>query len=660
MRPLLLLGAWVLITGTADAGGGTRVFEYLHVEANSGASSGGHAAICFADSCFHFQQADGGFVRLVKDFEQRLDHVYRVVENRTIHAYRVEVATEAFDRLDGAFRFHHLVQSRQFETLAALREERAFLEHLLARHDHSSPPPDDSETMRVPGSAYFIADDTTRASDDARPALRPFDTLRAQGERGELWRRSGGFSTIVRRLRRTHGRDCLERRAEALRGELESLGSVEPAAPVLLPVPGKFDRRWIGIAGRHRELLGALLAVDVLRDGLVLRRERVWMTHDADFALGPRESDALRAYRSRLVDALVRLFASQRPDWGFPMLVGLARLETLEASIAAGTLVLLDIFREDAGVIEADVVARHRSAFVELGRERREDFEQARRAFFDERFIDESGWSRVETAANLALEIDRALADGTSIRVHDGHPIPLKSATRRAWPAPRMSRRTLERTLVAIGDAERRYAAALQRHYGYNVVFKNCVTEIFRTIDAALAQRDPDPRLASRRLLGGHVAVDGTMNFIPFVSARTVAREYAADVEERPSYRRLALARLSARANRVLVWLRESNVLTSRVYERDPADTFFLFFTEESRPLRPVRGLANLAAAGGATAAGLVLLPFDRGRTLRTAARGIVFSLPELVFVNVRKGSFPFAPRSWLAPGGRARTPREG
>jgi hypothetical protein len=42
--------------------------------------------------------------------------------------------------------------------------------------------------------------------------------------------------------------------------------------------------------------------------------------------------------------------------------------------------------------------------------------------------------------------------------------------------------------------------------------------------------------------------------------------------------------------------------------------------------------------------AGLPLLPFDRGDTLVAGVRGAVFSLPELAFVNLRKGSFDYVP----------------
>ena len=44
----------------------------------------------------------------------------------------------------------------------------------------------------------------------------------------------------------------------------------------------------------------------------------------------------------------------------------------------------------------------------------------------------------------------------------------------------------------------------------------------------------------------------------------------------------------------------------------------------------------------------LALLPLDRGHLLVSGVRGTLFSLPELAFVNLRKGSFDYVPRSSL------------
>jgi hypothetical protein len=39
-------------------------------------------------------------------------------------------------------------------------------------------------------------------------------------------------------------------------------------------------------------------------------------------------------------------------------------------------------------------------------------------------------------------------------------------------------------------------------------------------------------------------------------------------------------------------------------------------------------------------------LPFDDGENLHAGAVGLLMSVPELLFINIRKGSYPYLPRS--------------
>jgi hypothetical protein len=67
---------------------------------------------------------------------------------------------------------------------------------------------------------------------------------------------------------------------------------------------------------------------------------------------------------------------------------------------------------------------------------------------------------------------------------------------------------------------------------------------------------------------------------------------------------------------------------------------------------RPLYGIANLAVGIGGTLAGIAWLPVDHGATLRAGLNGALFSVPELAFINIRKGSFAFAPRHWMGNDG--------
>jgi hypothetical protein len=175
--------------------------------------------------------------------------------------------------------------------------------------------------------------------------------------------------------------------------------------------------------------------------------------------------------------------------------------------------------------------------------------------------------------------------------------------------------------------------------FGYQLITHNCVSEIFATIDAELG------REGSKLRLGGYIRAEDSLNFIPRLSYRAVLKAYqTAEVGEVSSYRRSRLEAMYAAENDFKVYLRESNTLTSTIYRRNRRDSFFLFFTDDALPVRPLYGALNVAAGAGEMAFGLLRAPLDRGRTLWSGIKGVVFSLPELAFVNLRKGTLEYGP----------------
>jgi hypothetical protein len=197
-------------------------------------------------------------------------------------------------------------------------------------------------------------------------------------------------------------------------------------------------------------------------------------------------------------------------------------------------------------------------------------------------------------------------------------------------------------SLRAAGDAAARtaraYARAVDDHYRYDLVRRNCVTETFRTIDATLG---PDADAA----LGARIGVDA-WHAIPAVATRAVRRSWrVASTDVTPSYRSERVAALARAGNPIAVRLRESNTLTSTVYRRTRDDSVFLFFTDDALPLRPLLGAANLGVGVGASVAGALVSPFDGGTLFLAGLQGMLWSVPELFFVNVRKGSFDWVPR---------------
>jgi hypothetical protein len=193
--------------------------------------------------------------------------------------------------------------------------------------------------------------------------------------------------------------------------------------------------------------------------------------------------------------------------------------------------------------------------------------------------------------------------------------------------------------LVAARSRELSAAEELGAVYGYDLFSQNCVSAIFDTLESALPQHEVADRL------GGEVALRNTLNFIPRVSIGAVERNYrVSERGEIPSLRRTELAAMYARENSTRVYLRESNTLTSTIYRDNPRDGFFVFFTDDTIWTRPIYGAVNFVAGLGQALVGLVRAPFVGPRELLAGAEGALFSLPELFFVNFRKGSLDYGP----------------
>lgn len=69
-------------------------------------------------------------------------------------------------------------------------------------------------------------------------------------------------------------------------------------------------------------------------------------------------------------------------------------------------------------------------------------------------------------------------------------------------------------------------------------------------------------------------------------------------------------------------------------------DGVFLFFSDDQFMLRPLIGTMNLAYGAGASLVGAFSAPLDEGELAMAGLKGMLFSLPELAFWNIRKGTF--------------------
>ncbi len=615
---LLLAG---LFASTPVGAAPPPAIDFVYADANEGGASGGHSAIRFGDQVFHFEYAPP-VVRMRRDHFDGLRYRYTALDNRSLLLHRVPVTQDTYQLLFDEFTRRYFDQARDLRTHAALVADRRLLEVLQA-HRRGQPA---ASPVVVEGAGYFV--------DGGRPGVAPTDT------RGEP--AAPALAHLRERVAQTHGArfvtDAMDRVVQALR-------ALDPGAP--------------GFAERYQDGLTALRALEVLRDARPLRVDAYAGGGSAGPALDSRETEAVATLSEALEAGLVRLIQSTRPDWGFPLLVGMARLAALDESRRLGRWMLLDVFPADAVVISAEQLARRPAMTRELLDEARGDFVVARARLatrtHDGEGFPESAYAAVEAAGNRMLEVSGALEGRRPMRMPFGLGVPSRGAPFPDLVVPAVEGDALAAALAAATARETAHEAELRRRYGYNVVTRNCVTEIFRTIDAAFSAAAPagaDVREESVRRLGGHV--DAPLNFIPAAAAVSVRESYAvSETIELPSYRLAALARMYRRENPVRVYLRESNTVTSTLYQRNPDDSAFLFFTDDAIAARPILGAVNLVTGLGVSAVGLFMVGVDGGDTLRAGLRGMLFSLPELIFFNIRKGSIPYAPRPKATASGR-------
>jgi hypothetical protein len=623
-RPVFAILATACSLGSAAA---AATLDFLHIEANEGGSSGGHAALRFGDTTYHFQNVDG-LLLLDREDSQRLLHDYALLENRPIHVSRIELPDEAARAAQEVFRSRLEAQRSHLDALAAARAERALLARLLGRARGVLGPPD--EALAIPGAGYFEAAGSGAGADPVLAQLR----ARIAAESGE---------TIF-----------ALRRAE-LRAALAGLApDLEPYRPMPLRADTRIPFSY-GFGARYADLAAGLVALDVLEAARPLRAGALRRSDDPALLLAGDERLAVQAFAVRLRASLVRLLDAPRPDWGSALLVGMARLVAAEASLRDGRLRVLDAYADAAPTLDRALLARRRELLPAVARESGAVAREALRSFVA-RQASQAAWADVEDAANRHVEILGAWREGRAMRAQPARLVPQRGARIAEPVAPVVAQGTLDRALDLSVERERRLADEIARLHGYQLLTQNCVSELFATLNAAFA----DPSHAADAL-GAHLDGRSDLAFIPFVSAEQVERRYR--VREGftiPSLRRARLARMGEAEGTLRVWLRESSPLTARAGRPGARDSFFLLFTDQLVWPRPLFGALNLAAGAGATVAGVAAAPFDRGRMLLRGLRGALMSLPELAFVSLRKGTHDWVPRDawhelgvdarWLAP----------
>lgn len=566
---------------------------FIYIDANVGGSSGGHAALGIGPEVYHFAN-DQGYTRLVREPWERFRFVYNDLENRNLH--RAEIPVEAADRERVADRLDllFLVQNRHVERLAALERDAEWLAALR-----------EGRRFEMRGAGFFAPGPGARAT--------------LAGLRAALERRYGPDSAVREP----------KRLAQALAGS-----AYRPPPTTDAPALDRYPLYPASDSLRWEDGCSRWLAWRVVLEAWGLR-EGVLIDAAPGKSLSGAERAWLAAYRERLAEAIVADIGGGTPERGFPLLLALARYLAVAESLARDRLLLLDAL-PPPGRAELFTQVESQTGPLDalLGR-LRDGWPGLRRAVFALEEPDEQAYNQLEHHASQIAEIRRGLAERQPVRYARRVEPPS------GWGAVDAPRPRLESGVLARAEREARARAGyfreqLEALYPYDLVWRNCVTELVRAVDSAFGSE-----AQARAALGGYLAPGEALGFVPFRWFDLVRQRFrAGPVGFFPSYRNRRLGRFAALGADWPVFAAESTTLTSSFYRPKPGDTLFLLFTEQVFWTRPLYGTVNLAYGLAGAALGLVAVPFDRGELLREGLRGALFSLPELAFANIRKGSF--------------------
>ncbi len=609
-------------------------FEYLYVEANEGNSSGGHSALQFGDEIFHYQHHDSGLIRLFKQDKQEFHFQYRFLQNRRIHLSQVEVSEETFRLLRDHFKVQFLAQDQQFKQLQWLHKDRALLHRWLNQQDTA----DAASVLRLNAVGLFYVEGE-------------LDRQQKNEHSGSVDGLPSQSSPLLGRLRRKieqhYGQDYLLHRREQIVSQIKALTPSHWLSEQPILSKDNFPPAIHSFAERYTDYVTGLVAIRVLEDESMLRPDAFFVSHEG---VTSQEKELLGKLREQLTVSLIKSLHSGRPDWGYAVLVNISRLLTVDLSLRLGVWVFVDDFGMDNEWVNADEFAQYAEHMQTQIHDARANWMQMRQVLLDTGSLTEANYSKLEMSANRYFELLKGKHQ-QAIRFIGEEALPTKSIGVPDWIAPELTSQQLTSALNELGSYESKLLQELAKHYRYDLITRNCVTELFRTIDQALlppSKTDADPaeraefiKEESMKRLGGYISA--MHNFIPFVSFHSVKTHYKVTSSVvLDSYRDQQLQKMATQNDRWKAHLRESNTLTSTLYTYHPDDAFFVFFTDGDLVVRPIGGLFNTAAGIGQSIWGFLSWPFDAGRNLQSGAKGILMSLPELLFFNMRKGSYKY------------------
>jgi len=577
-----------------------KTLEYLYINASEGSASGGHVALRFDNETFHFQHYDGGIIRIVKDLNSDFDYQYRYLENRRFYIANIELKEATYQQLYDHFIYLFFQQKQQNAYLHEINRNLAFFQQQL-----------DSPLLAISAAGLL--------------AISP--------DKVDQRQLSAGLK-LHAAIDKQYAKDFVNKKLLELSRLLQNLSATSEWVNDSAVLDSNFINIPYSYASQAVDISSKILLLQNIQKLSPLNEESYFIPLDSSFDLSESEILQLKHFQGQLIQQLVELLNSNRPDWGKPGFVLYARILSLELSMQAGRFVFLNSYNANSVAIEEPEIRKYQD-LLQAQKQSVLTYIQDEKVqlFAAEKGINEKSYSVFEMLSNYYFEREIGLHQFRKIRVSGEQRLPTKSIVFPKAMYPKLIKDERTKRVRALEVHKKEYLNKITRRYKYNVLSRNCVTEIFSELERAKVD-DKQLKIISQ-LINKEIAP-----FIPFQSFSSLAEKYT--VTEQDSFRQQRLAKMYASENNAQVFFREFNTLTARDYKLNDNDSAFIFFTDDAVWNRPFLGFGNLLFSSAYTLYGGLMAPFDAGKSFKKGGMGMVMSFPELAFFNIRKGSYQY------------------
>lgn len=581
-----------------------RFLDFIYIEPNTKGSSGGHSAIRLGEDVYHFQHFPSGFFLLVHDKWRSFKKAYNDLDNRALYINRVDIPDFYYKSLKGFFRKRFLIQEQHLANLASLKKELDFFTLY----------PSDGNEWPFKGAGLF--------DEQGKQDLVKFHL----NERSELQQAMLQTFSVLKSLD-----------PQVFSYSEGNISFSDSRMPYII---NSFSEKYLGYLHKYYALKFILDRRAVDRDVIFLNLADKGMSC---FRLSSTALPVLKKYLKQLKLTVMGLAKSNRSDCGWAIMVAYARMQALALSLKEGKMFFLDPFSDKADFV-TDRAGSDMDVIKIIYKRQLRSFKDLLRSVFKSGEIDELSYNSLEnSAAHLWETRSYMLNIRNVVRIQNNVMVPEK----KQFLPLRLPDIPGTKLFLMRKKAEKiwlNYRDRLKDEYGYSLVSQNCVTQLLLTVYRAFKDKKE-----VEDVLGRYIEPYSGLMFVPsFFDLEIFSSFNVSQRIELPSLRsRVMKKEYQSVDTPFLVYLRESNTLTSSLYSKYGEEKGFLLFSDDIFWLRPFYGALNLGYSAIYTGAGIFKLPFDSGDMVLEGLTGFTFSVPEIFFINIRKGSFSVIVDEW-------------